>query len=164
MQSRELKIILLSSELTAANQEWIPNEQVPILAQPRYYKRSYWNFWHPIVVEFLGRKWAVEYQAAYKDGFPDIQNALIIFTTTDENETEYELGDNPYIRSASICPIRFFECSPIDSDGIFAPSDKKLYQFATYYTGWGESGNEALYLSLDSQGVPESIYIEVSCI
>jgi hypothetical protein len=164
MQSRELKIILRPGELTAAKQEWIPNEQVPILARTRYYKRNYWNFWHPIVVAIASQRWAVEYQAAYKDGVPDPQNAKVIFTFTDEPETNFELGDDPFISSAAICPIRFFKCSPVNSESIFVPKGKKLYQFATYYTGWGDGGNETLYLSLDSNGFPESVYLEASCL
>jgi hypothetical protein len=163
MQSRELKIFLRQQRthrLTEANQVWIPNEQVPILARPRYYKRNYWNFWHPIVVAIAGRRWAVEYQAAYKNGVPDSQNAKVIFSSSDETETEFETGDDLYSRSAAICPIRFFECSPMCSEGIFVPKSKKLYQFATYFTGWGDGGNETLYLSLDENGFPESVYIE----
>lgn len=165
MRSQSFKILLTPSQLTAeGNSQWFPLEKVPILASPRHYKRNYWNFWHPIVVEIASQKWAVEYQAAYKDGIPDGQNAKVIFTSTVEAETEYESGNDPFTRSAAICPIRFFECSPMSSEGIFVPKGKKLYQFATYYTGWGDGGNETFYLSLDEGGFPESIYLEFSCL
>ena len=166
------------------NSQWIPLSEIPTLGEPRYYHRSFWNFWHPIVVPLAGQNWEIVYHASYtRQGLPTPQVSTVSFTPTQAPETPYTPTKRSPRTPSGYCvgqaknrarltgdsfsygrlyPIRFFKCLPIQDDGVHVPKDVRLYQLAIFWTGWGEGGNENLFVNLDEKGVPSAVYIELA--
>lgn len=156
---------------SSPNTQWTPLSKIPTLGSARYYHRSFWNFWHPIVVPLAGQNWEVVYDASYTcQGLPNPQASTVSFTLTQAKETPYAsaknrvrlTGDDFAIPVGRLYPIRFFKCLPIHDEGVHIPKGLQLYQLAVFWTGWGNGGNENLFISLNKKGVPNAIYIEYS--
>ena len=163
---------------SSPNTQWTPLSKIPTLVSKiptlgsaRYYHRSFWNFWHPIVVPIAGRNWEVVYDASYTcQGLPNPQASTVSFTLTQASETPYTPAKNRVrlteddfaIPVGRLYPIRFFKCLPIHDEGVHIPKGLQLYHLAVFWTGWGDGGNENLFVSLNEKGVPSAVYVEYS--
>lgn len=107
----------------------------------------------PVVAELLGRRWWVEVNTDRRGG-----KAKVIFETTDEPLTEADPENGRVDQS-------YWFGQPSFIQGVRLPhlNGKSAYPLQTRETGWGDYGNENVFVTFDEQGIPNGLYVEASC-
>ena len=126
-----------------------PDYTFPELAPPLV-KHAYNE---PVVAEIMGRRWKIAVRTDRSGG-----EAGAVFETTDEPVTEPDAtghhGD---------CSYWFGQPKFIQNTVLPHLDGKSAYPLQTRETGWGDSGNENVFVTFDEQGIPNGLYVEASC-
>jgi len=138
----------------------------PEFAEPRYY--SHWGDGiDGIVVAIAGKRWRVNYEpvATLDKSYSPKAAAALTFTETEADKTLFSAprkGNRTHKRDY---PIIFFGQPRFIQDNKVVPVShhqpaKLLF---TWRSGWGDGGNENVFLSLDKDGNPAQAFMESSC-
>ena len=105
------------------------------------------------IVEIEGRSWRVFVERHFDDGIPG--ECVVTFINTDEPTTANE----PPGRQGHWFGQPTFVQSPVfpHVDG------RSAMLLCCIESGWGDAGNENIFVGLDADGYPCGIYYEYSC-
>ncbi len=111
----------------------------------------------PMILQLGARRWKVHIDLDYDcSGHP--AGGTVTFEETDEPLTELKPA------SETSCRDRLFG-QPCFIQGEVFPhlNGKSACLLAVIESGWGDAGNENLFLALDDDGIPAGLYHEFSC-
>lgn len=132
----------------------IPHFTFPQIGEARFYDGDISD---SFVAEIVGRRWKIDINLGYdSDGFPG--GGFVTFEETTGEETPFTDG-----KPLGDCNQVFGQPSFIQNEVFPHHNGKCAYLLAVIESGWGDAGNENLFVALDEDGTPCGLYHEYSC-
>ena len=128
--------------------------QYPVLAPPRYFKGP------NAVVTIAGRRYKVDYESHMNDS--DVAELSIEPTNLPETAglKKGQTGTGAF----SAFPTCYFgQPTFVQNPFLIRYDNRPVYPLFTWESGWGDCGNENVFIQLDQNNVPARAWLEASC-
>lgn len=137
-----------------------PSFVFPEIHPRRYYleKRGVWGIPKPFVATMADRRWEITIDTRYDAGGCPA-GVHVTFRETAAPETPYVYEKPPGGDYSSVFGQPSFTQNPVFPQ----LNGKSAFLLAVIESGWGDSGNENLFVALDDAGFPCGLSHEFSC-